>query len=132
MPNTPLLDNWTDEQIARVGNANLVARHRLHELDLFSDEGLIATLEKHPLGALGVSTMGTDPLKRDEWRDGTTGGHDAATLIEAVKNGHLWLNLRRVADHHPEYDRIINDLYDELESITPGLHTYNRSGNLLV
>lgn len=132
MPDTPLLNHWTEDQIARVGKANLIARHRLHEMDLFTDEGLLATLERHPLSALGVSTMGTDPAKREEWRDGTTGGHDAATLLDAVKNGHLWLNLRRVADHHPEYKRLIDDLYDELESITPGLHTYNRSGNLLI
>lgn len=127
-----LLEEWTDEQIALVGRGNLVAGHRLHKLDMFSDEGLIETLARHPEAALGVNTMGTDPMRNDEWREGVTGGHEPATLLEAVKNGRLWLNLRRVMDHHPEYDELVNNLYDELESICPGLHTFNRTANLLI
>ncbi|MEM6797976.1 MAG: hypothetical protein AAF589_00550 [Planctomycetota bacterium] len=133
MPRTPLLlEEWTDEQIARLNTANLVAGHRLAKLDLFSDEGLIKTLAAHPAEALGVNTMGEDPNRPDEWREGVTGGLDAATMLDAVRNGRLWLNLRRVMDHHPEYDQLVNNLYDELESICPGLNTFNRTANLLI
>lgn len=127
-----LLEEWTDEQIASLNRANLVAGHRLAKLDQFSDEGLVRTLAAHPLEALGVNTMGSDPNKPDEWREGVTDGHDAATMLEAVRQGRLWLNLRRVMDHHPEYKTLVNDLYDELESIAPGLHTFNRTANLLI
>ena len=126
-----LLDEWTDEQIASLNRANLVAGHRLHKLDLFSDEGLIETLAAHPESALGINTMGEDPAV-NEWREGTSGGHDAWTMLQAVRDGRLWLNLRRVMDHHPEYDQLVNNLYDELESICPGLNTFNRSANLLI
>ncbi|MEM6329916.1 MAG: hypothetical protein AAF790_06675 [Planctomycetota bacterium] len=133
MPSTPLLlDEWTEEQIARLDSANLVASHRLAKLDLFSDEGLIETLAAHPEHALGVNTMGEDPNRPEEWREGLRDGHDAATMLEAVKQGRLWLNLRRVMDHHADYRDLINNLYDELESIKPGLKTFNRTANLLV
>ncbi len=133
MPRTPLLlEEWTDDQIARVGRANLVAEHRLAKLDLFSDEGLIRTLAAHPQDALGVNTMGDDPNRPDQWREGVPGDLDAPTLLEAVKQGRLWLNLRRVMDHHREYEQLVNNLYDELESITPGLSTFNRTANLLI
>ncbi|MEM9186776.1 MAG: hypothetical protein AAGB00_09805 [Planctomycetota bacterium] len=133
MPHKPLLlDEWTDKQVASLNQANLVAGHRLNKLDLFGDEGLIETLARHPESALGVNTMGEDVNRSDEWREGVTGGHDAATLLEAVKQGRLWLNLRRVMDHHPEYHELIHSLYDELESVCPGLSTFNRTANLLI
>lgn len=132
MPKKQLLNNWSDDQVARLNRANLIAQHRLAELDLFTDEGLIETLARHPESALGVNTMGTDPALSDQWREGITGGLDAATLLEAVKNGRLWLNLRRVMEHHPEYEALVNDLYEEMESLAPGLPTYNRSANLLI
>ncbi len=132
LPAGKLLDNWSHEQIAQHGRGNLVAGHRLHELDLFSDEGLIRTLTTHPRGALGVNTMGADPANRDDWREGEAGDHDAATLLEAVRTGRLWLNLRRVMDFHPEYRELVHSLYDELEATCPGLETYNRSANLLI
>ncbi|MEM8864355.1 MAG: hypothetical protein AAGF31_02280 [Planctomycetota bacterium] len=127
-----LLDEWTEEQVANLDTANTIAGHRLHQSPLFTDEGLIETLAKHPEAALGVNTMGDDPCHSEEWREGVTDGHDAATLLEAVKNGRLWLNLRRVMDHHPEYNELIHSLYDELETIVPGLHTFNRTANLLI
>lgn len=127
-----LLDNWSHDQISQLGSSNLVAGHRLHELDLFSDEGLIRTLSAHPRSVLGVNTMGSDPTNRREWREGYPGDHSAQTLLEAVKTGKLWLNLRRVMEFHPEYDELVNRLYDELEETCPRLETYNRSANLLI
>ncbi|TWT75494.1 hypothetical protein Pla123a_30030 [Posidoniimonas polymericola] len=127
-----LLDNWTHAQTALLNRGNLVAGHKLHQLDLFSDQGLIQTLASHPRSALGVNTMGDDPANRGDWREGSAGELDAATMLQAVKDGRLWLNLRRVMDFHPEYDHLVNQLYDELEQISPGLNTFNRSANLLI
>lgn len=127
-----LLDNWTHEQVMQLNRGNLVAGHRLHELDLFSDAGLIETLASHPPDSLGVNTMGEDPTNREQWREGHAGPHDARTLLEAVKHGRLWLNLRRVMDFHPEYNELVNSIYEELEDLSPGLRTFNRSANLLI
>lgn len=129
---TQLLDNWSHAQTALLNRGNLVAGHRLQELDLFTDEGLIQTLTTHPRSALGVNTMGDDPNNRGDWREGDAGHYDAATLLQAVRDGRLWLNLRRVMDFHPEYNALVNQLYDELEATAPGLSTFNRSANLLI
>lgn len=129
---TPLLDDWTHEQAAQMGRGNLVAGHRLQELELFTDAGLTHTLDRHPKSALGVNTMGLDPARREDWREGNAGALDAAALLDAVKNGRLWLNLRRVMDHHGEYADLVHALYDELESRCAGLRTFNRSANLLI
>ena len=128
----PLLENWTPEQTARMNSAIFVAQHRLHELDLFRDEHLIDLIDRHPRGDLGINTMGDDPVQHDQWQEGRSGGLSAEQLFESVGRGRIWLNLRRVMDHHAEYARLVNDLYSELEAVCPGLATYNRSANLLV
>ncbi len=128
----PLLENWTPEQSARMENAIFVAQHRLHELELFSDELLIELLDRHPRQDLGINTMGTDPVCREDWQEGRAGNLNAEELFLACRRGRVWLNLRRVMDHHTEYAKLVNTLYEEMESVCPGLHTYNRSANLLI
>ncbi len=131
-PNLALLENWTPDQAARMENAIFVAQHRLQDLEMFRDEYLIDTLDRHPRKDLGINTMGTDPQQHHEWQEGRAGNLTAEQLFEAVSRGKIWLNLRRVMDHHPEYADVVNRLYEELEATCPGLSTYNRSANLLI
>ncbi len=127
-----LLDNWTPEQAARLERAIFVGQHRLPTLDLFDDERLIELLDAHPRADLGINTMGDDPERREHWQEGRAGSLDAAELLEAVRTGRIWLNVRRVMDHHPEYAELVLALYGELEQGTPGLRTFNHSANLLI
>jgi hypothetical protein len=131
-PYLSLLENWTPAQAARMENAIFVAQHRLHNLEMFRDEHLIDTIDRHPRQDLGINTMGTDPQLHHEWQEGRAGNLTAEQLFEAVSRGKIWLNLRRVMDHHPEYEDVVNRLYEEMEAICPGLATYNRSANLLI
>lgn len=132
MPTQKLLKVWTDKQIAQMHNAIFVAEHRLAELDWFSDEELSRTLDAHPRQDLGVNTMGTDPARRQDWQEGNAGDLDGRTLLEVTKHGRLWLNLRRVIDHHPQYRRIVNQLYGELELACGCGPISGRSANLLI
>lgn len=132
MPSRKLLKNWSPEQAEMLEDAIFVAEHRLAELDLFGDAGLSRTLDEHPRGDLGVNTMGIDPCRRENWREGTAGDLSGEDLVNVVRHGRLWLNVRRVMDHHPEYREIVNSLYDELESICDCGPITNRSANLLI
>jgi hypothetical protein len=127
-----LLENWTPEQAARMERNIFVGQHRLHQLELFGDEQLIQLLERHPRRDLGINTMGDDPERRSDWQEGRAGKLDATELLEAARTGRIWLNVRRVMDHHPEYAELVLALYDDLERTCPGLHTYNHSANLLI
>lgn len=129
---TNLLKNWNETQVSQMHNAIFVAEHRLAELEIFSDDGLVQTLDRHPRKDLGVNTMGTDPARRQDWQEGDAGDLDGRTLLEVAKHGRLWLNLRRVMNHHPEYREIVDQLYDELESICDCGSIFNRSANLLI
>jgi hypothetical protein len=127
-----LLENWTPEQAARMERTIFVAQHRLHTLELFGDEQLIDLLDRHPRADLGINTMGDDPTRRCDWQEGRAGNLDAADLLEAARSGRIWLNVRRVMDHHHDYAELVLAAYDELERTCPGLKTFNHSANLLI
>ncbi|MEM9704377.1 MAG: cupin-like domain-containing protein, partial [Planctomycetota bacterium] len=55
-----------------------------------------------------------------------------ADILEALKKGRLWLNMRQVLDHQPEAAAAINRLYDDLEAACPGFQATRRSANILV
>ena len=130
MPNLPLIET---EQFRRgsLEREILVANHRLLETGLFSDENIIRMIDAYPREFCNVNRMGTD---RDEyeWSEGDTTGLDGAALLDAVRNGRLWLTLRGLTERQPELRRVINTLYDELEERCPGFRATRRTGNLLV
>jgi hypothetical protein len=127
-----LLKDWTDVQTAQMHEAIFVADHRLAELKLFDDAALIQTLDRQPRRDLGINTMGVDPARRQDWQEGTADDLDGRALLEVCRSGRIWLNLRRVMDHHQEYRRLVNNLYDELEAACHCGPIFNRSANLLI
>lgn len=126
-----LISNWTAEHAAALGNANLLVQQRLLESGLFTDENLIRAMDAHPARDLTVSVMGHDPSTY-QWnechRDGATGQE----LLEIVKTGRIWINLRRLMDHHQDLRDLIDAAYDELQELCPGFIATQRTANLLI
>jgi hypothetical protein len=129
---TNLLENWTPEQAARMERTIFVAQHRLNKLAMFDDAALVDILDRHPRRDLGINTMGDDPARRADWQEGRAGDLDAEQLLQAARTGRVWLNVRRVMDHHPDYADLVHALYAALEATCPGLTTFNHSANLLI
>lgn len=125
------LDNWSSEQFRVLESAVLVAEHRIHESGLFTDEALCRLINKHPADYLTIAAMGSDKNKF-EWMTGERGNSSAEELLLAVKRGQLWLNLIRLGRLHPEYNSVVNSIYDELEANSPGFKAESRSANLLI
>ncbi len=126
-----LLVDWTTGDFHSLERAVLLARHRLAETGLFTDEALIRIFDTHPAECFHVNTMGDDS-NRFEWREGDRNGVASDILLETVRRGHLWINCRNLLDHQPRYARVINAVYDELEANCPGFKAENRSANLLI
>lgn len=126
-----LLVDWTKEDFDAVEESVLVARHGLSETGLFSDERLAEIIDAHPPEDLGISTMGVDPNHFD-WREGSREGVDGQTLLELVRSGQLWINCRKMLDHHPEHAEAIHALYAQIEANKPGFRAEQRTANLLI
>ena len=124
------LVNWTPEQFSTLEKGVLLARHRLHETGLFSDESLARIIDRHPAQCLHINTMGTD-TNQFEWREGDRNGVSGEVLLETMKTGRLWVNARNMLDHHPEFYKAFHEIYDELEKNSPGFKARDRSANFI-
>ena len=131
MRKSEMLPNWAFSN-QQLESEVVVANHRLRESELFEDDSLAQIIDAHPASDLGVSSMGTDVTKPEEWRSGSAGTLSGKELLHAVRIGRLWLNLRRCVQNHPEIATLVQELYSELDEKTQGLRTFNYSANLLI
>ena len=128
---TSLLADWTSDDFLTLEKGVLLARHRLEETGLFTDEALARIIDTHPPEHFSVNTMGHDN-NHFQWREGDRNGVSGEVLLELVKTGRLWLNCRNMLDHHDDFRRAFDTIYDELEAKSPGFSARDRSANLLI
>jgi len=126
-----LLDDWTTEDFNTLEKGVLVANHRLAETGLFTDDALAAIFDSHPAEHFGVNTMGKTKEKFD-WREGDRNGVSGDELVQMLREGHLWINCRKILDYQPEHAEVIHALLNELEAGAPHFKAEDRSANLLI
>lgn len=127
-----ILLDWDDEKVAGFEKKPVIAHHNLHEREMFSDEGLIDLLDRYPRERLGVYSFGTDPLKNTEIESGIATGLSGREILDAVQRGRMWLNLRKVDEHLPEYEQLREEMFGDLERQTPGLKTFRQDVGVLI
>lgn len=114
------------------GRRPMRASHNLHRHELFSDAALIDLLDRFPRQHLYALTMGDDPTDTEGNRLAVHDGVSGAELLEAVKNGRLWLNITRVDRADAAYRALIDDLYAQLAAQAPGFLPLVTQGTLLI
>lgn len=114
------------------GQHPLRASHNLHQHELFSDAALIDLLDRFPRQHLYALTMGEDPTDTDGNRLAVHEGVSGAELLQAVKNGRLWLNITRVDRADAAYRALIDELYAQLAAQAPGFSPLVTQGTLLI
>lgn len=128
MENNYLSDDETLEGFAK---STILAHHNLHENPLFSDEGLIKIIDAYPKDQLEVFTMGYNPHSWGEWYRGRHENLNGKELMEAVKEGRVWLNLRKCNHSNPEVAKVCDELFAQVEAKT-NIKTYRRDMGLLI
>lgn len=114
------------------GRRTLRATHNLHQHELFSDAALIDFLDRFPRQYLHALTMGEDPTETDGSRLAVHDGVSGADLLQAVKNGRLWLNITRVDRADTAYRALIDELYAQIAAQVPGFSVLASQGTLLI
>ena len=108
--------NWTPDHRANFTRQNLLFAHDLHESELFGDDALIALIDRYPYDKLEVFTMGYDPAASGQWFFGRRGELDGRALLDGVKAGRLWLNLRKVNHHDPVIHELCARLFADVQT----------------
>ena len=127
-----IVTNWSGEKASGFGRETQRFGHCLHNRPMFNDEGLAAVLDRYPREKLGIFTMGDDPVDWRTWRRGTAECLSGDQLLDGAKTGRIWLNLRAVNDHLPEYAALSKEIFGDLEGHVPGLKTFKQDVGLLI
>ncbi len=120
------LCDWCNDDFGSLENGVLLARHRLNESGLFSDEALIDILDNHPDDHLTISAKHIQGGRCKGERQGAS----SQTLLQLVRSGHLEMTVCRLMDFHPEHAKVVNDIYYDLEENSPGFRAEQRNANL--
>ena len=126
-----VITDWTPEKMRDFTRENLTFAHDLHTRPMFTDEGLAEVLDQYPRDRLGVFTMGHDPVAWTTWQRGSAGELSGAQLLEAAKQGRIWLNLRDTGRHLPAYAELCEEIFAEKAAKT-GVKTLKRDVGLLI
>jgi len=124
--------SWTDEARRKFRKQPVVIRHSYHEHHAFSDMALAALIERHPRDLIDFCTMGDDATDHDSWRAGDPGALSGLELIEAVRRGKLWINLRHAMDRDPEYRPIYEAMLADMKKADPSFRPLVAEAGILI
>lgn len=123
--------NWPASARTEFGSSILQSNHTLHNSPLFCDAALEALLDAYPRERLGVWTFAEHgegeeaPVKGDA-RD--MAGRD---ILEAVRRGRIWLNLRATNQLVSDYAGIGDTIFDSLQDAS-GSKVIKRDMSVLI
>lgn len=127
-----IISDWENHYPELFGHHSLRLRHTLSESTLFTDAALIELLERAPRQNYHVTTMdktGHNPNFKREGQFGDLGGED---ILQAVRNGSIWINFQSPHEIKSEYGELLADIYREFEARVPGLKTYKHKMTILI
>ncbi len=128
-----ILTDWTAETASAFTKHPILTDHNLHTRKMFSDDGLAELLDRYPRDGFNLYTMdNAESGAKESFRRGVVGDLNGEEILEAVKRGMLWLNLRRVNDHCSLYERLCDEMFGELDARTPGIKTFKRDVGVLI
>ena len=126
-----IISNWNVEHTEKFRKETFKIKHDLISTGLFSDEALSELLDKHPKDQLDVCALSNHPVYQYKFRTGDVRDVDGKTLIEAVKAGTIWMNVRKAMNIHPEYNAVLKQMYGELAELT-GNKPFHARGGILI
>lgn len=128
----PLIPAWSEEQKRDFLRAPIAFRHILAETGLVEDEALVRVLERHPDALMDINLFDSDDATGRNLRTGARGGLDGAQVLEAVKHGRVWVQLRGVQQHYPELGRAVRSAFKEIAGQARGFKPITIDGQLIL
>ncbi len=129
---TDIIQDWTSDLRDNFFTKPMKAKHNLEQTGLFSDEALADLIDRHPVEWRDICTMGENREKPNEFRTGDARHLSGAELLQAVKDGLIWINLRRAMNMHDGYNDVMTQMFDDVHEKVPGLKINNPKGGILI
>ncbi|MCH9806480.1 MAG: hypothetical protein K0U74_01995 [Alphaproteobacteria bacterium] len=131
MQDTMTLTEWETGHDELFGNHVIKMQHRLADTGLFTIDSLAEIIERIPSENYNLNTMGFD-YDNPQWREGRIGRSSGRDVIDAIRRGRMWLNLRRLQQVDPRFDKLLEDIMAEFQDNVPGLKTFKHELGILI
>ena len=118
-------------QEAAFGTDLVKFKHDFVDSGLFEDDRLARLIDRYPREYYMIATMHAAG-ERPEWRNGDLDGASGEFVLQAIRDGRLWLCLRRFDLVAPEYDDLVNSAFAEIEDRNPAFQSSRRKSSLLI
>ena len=123
--------NWADKHSQVWGCLPLKMEHTLHRSPLFSFEALADLIDHYPRQSYNLIHTGARGERR-LWREGDLGGLKGAEVIEWIKSGRIWLNLRDVGAIDRKYGELLRGAFEEIALRAPGAPMFGTKIGILI
>ncbi|ACT59294.1 conserved hypothetical protein [Hirschia baltica ATCC 49814] len=126
-----MLFKWPEDTSVCFSKEVIAGEHDEHLSEKYSDDGLADLLDRYPRENMGIYTFPAHSEGRVKAIHGRADNLSGAELLEAVKRGQIWLNLRAVSKYLPEYADVRNKLFSQLDSAA-GIKTLKQDIGVLI
>ena len=127
-----LIPGFDHGQRAAFGKRPMTYAHRLLDTGLFEDGPLARQLERHPADLFDINVFHYDEDDRARMQTGAKGSRRGDELLEAVKAGRVWIQMRRIQDHWPELGQAMRQVFADLSRTVPGFRPIQVTGQLIL
>ncbi len=127
-----VLDPWSREQAKAFRREPMTFTHHLAEGGLVDDAALEALFDRYPADHLDINHFTFDADMQASLRTGSRGEASGKAVMQAIRDGHVWINLRRADLHYPALGDRVRSAFEEMSGLAPGFKPVNVYGQLIV
>src|SRR5690606_9170988 len=91
-----------------------------------------ALLDRYPAELYDINLFDFDEDGQMHMRTGVRGRLPGAEVLAGIKEGRVWVQLRRVEQHYPELGRAIHAAFDGISAQSPGFKAIQLNGQLIL
>lgn len=114
-----------------IGQAG-VHTHNLVEKGFASDEALVEILDRYPSDLIDINLYDYDAAGQVSMRTGARGQLSGEQLLEAIKAGRLWVNMRSAETGCPGLWAAAMQEFVRIQSRYPGMRSVKNAGQLII
>jgi hypothetical protein len=112
------------------GHQTITLKHNLPASDLFSDDYLAKMIETAAPRSLAIHAEGgSDP---SSWPSVSRGTSSGVQVLEAVRNGMLWINLVGISEWDSRFAELADAIFADFAEQVPGLNVIKRKVGVLI
>lgn len=126
-----IFTDWKPQHAELWGQETLHLGHRLDSHPLLQEEALAELIDRVPRAHYDICTMGKVDGER-EWREGDKGELTGAQVIEAIRSGRIWINMRRLHLVDKPYADLLSEIFAEIEGRVPNFDSFKHNLGVLI